>query len=269
MTANEDQINIKQDSALNATLDKIVTRIPNKSLMYQLTFYVRHAKVQESLKNAFEKLDDFDLLLEGTGKYLHSDYTINNEIVRDEVQQELEDTVAGAKQNLLLDGQNLYLLKYASGIINIPVSNSQYVYETDSVPFLQMVLRGSVDYYAPYSNQGFYSDASVLKMIEYGAYPSFMVMSADNFSLNDTPLENYFSLNFNDWDERIYSVYNKVNEALAPVQGADMVSHTVAADGVYCSTYSNGCKVWVNYNDESYVTTTGIEVPQSGYVVEE
>jgi hypothetical protein len=32
-------------------------------------------------------------------------------------------------------------------------------------------------------------------MIEYGAYPSFLVAGAENHALVDTPLEDYFSLN--------------------------------------------------------------------------
>ena len=132
-----------------------------------------------------------------------------------------------------------------------------------------MVLRGSVDYFGPYSNQGFYSDASILKMIEYGAYQSFIVMGADNFSLNDTPLENYFSLNFNDWEDKILNVYDKVNGALSNVKGQAITGHSVEAEGVYCTSYENGVDIYVNYNEEDYVTAEGITVPAGGYTVEE
>jgi len=269
MKANKDQIKINQDAALNATLDTLMEKIPNKGLMYPESYYVRHSKITKTMEKAFATLEGFPLLLEDTGKYLYSDYTINDEMSRDEVLNAFIGTMGNAKQNILLDAENLYLLKYASKIVDIPVSNSQYVYETDSVPFLQMVLRGSVEYYAPYANQGFYSNASILKMIEYGAYPSFMVMEADNFALNDTPLENYFSLNFSDWEERIENVYAKVNDALKAVNAAEIVSHHVEAEGVYCTTYDNGVSIYVNYNNEDYVTEEGISIPAGGYVVEE
>lgn len=268
MTANKDQININQDVALNATLDSVVKTVPNKGLMYQDTYYLRHDRVIQSMEKAFAGLEGFPLVLEETAKYLHADYTINAEITRDEAMKEITETVEKATQELFFDAENLYMLKYADKITDIPVSSSQYVYETDSVPFLQMVLRGSVDYYAPYSNLGFYSNASILKMIEYGAYPSFMVMEADNFSISDTPLENYFSLNFSDWEEKIYSVYGKVNEALADVKGAAITGHTVMAEGVYCSSYDNGKQIYVNYNNEDYVTEKGVTVPAGGYAVE-
>ena len=268
VTANEDQININQDVALDATLDSIVKTIPNKSLMYQDTYYLRHAKVIEAMEKAFEDLEGFNLLMEGSAKYLHADYTIDDEKTRDDVMLELVEIVAKAKQGLFFDAENLYMLKYAEKITDIPMSNSQYIYETDTVPFLQMVLRGSVEYYAPYSNLGFYSNASILKMIEYGAYPSFMVMGADNFSISDTPLENYFSLNFKDWEDKIYHVYGQVNEALSKVKGAAFVSHQTEGEGVYCTTYDNGVQIYVNYNNEDYVTEKGVTVPAGGYTVE-
>jgi len=269
MVANEDQINVRQDVALNATLDEIVESIPNDSLMYQDTYYVRNNLVKENIVKMLSELQGFNILMEDVAKYLHSDYTINNEKTRTEILEQLTKTISSAKQNLIFDAENLYMLKYASQITDIPVSNSQYVYETDSVPFLQMVLRGSVDYYAPYSNLGFYSNASVLKMIEYGAYPSFMVMNEDNFSLSDTPLENYFSLNFKDWEEKIQDVYSKVNGALSKVKGASIINHNVEAEGVYSTTYDNGVTIFVNYNSTDYVTEESVTVPANGYIVEE
>lgn len=267
--ANQDQIRVKQDAALNATLNAAQKTIPNKSLMYQTSYFLGHEKMMKALDKSLSDLEEYDLLLEDLGKYLYADYTIGEEITRDRVKEEIENRMEKAKQSVILDAENLYLVKYVSEIVNVPVSSSQYIYETDSVPFLQMVLRGSVDYFGPYSNQGFYSDASILKMIEYGAYPSFIVMGADNFSLNDTPLENHFSLNFNDWEDKILNVYDKVNGALSNVKGQAITSHSVEAEGVYCTSYENGVDIYVNYNDEDYVTAEGITVPAGGYTVEE
>lgn len=269
VTANEDQIRVNQDVALDATLDSIIKTIPNKGLMYQDTYYLRQGKVIKAMDKAFQDLSGFNLLLEDAAKYLYADYTIGDEKTRDEVQKELTETTEKAKQGLYFDAENLYMLKYAEKITDVPMSNSQYIYETDSVPFLQMVLRGSVDYYAPYSNLGFYSNASILKMIEYGAYPSFMVMGADNFAISDTPLENHFSLNFEDWEEKIYDVYGNVNEALSKVKGASITKHSVVAEGVYETAYNNGVRIYVNYNNEEFVTEEGVTVPACGYVVEE
>lgn len=266
--ANEDQIRVNRDAALNATLNTVKKTIPNKSLMYPDSYFVNHEKMMKALDKSLSELGGYGLLLEDLGKYLYADYTIGREVTRDRAKEGIEERLSKAGQKVLLDAQNLYLVKYAFGLVNVPVSGSQYVYETDSVPFLQMALRGSVDYYGPWSNQGFYSNASILKMIEYGAYPSFMVMGEDNFSLSDTPLENHFSLNFGDWREKILDVYGMVNGALSGVKGQAMSGHHVVAEGVCRTDYANGVSVWVNYNDEGYVTAEGLTVPAGGYAVE-
>lgn len=267
--ANEDQIRINQDAALDATLNAIEKTIPNKVLMYPTSYFLNHEKMIKALDKSFGALESYDLFLEDIGKYLYADHTVNKEITRDQVKSNIESQISKAKQSVILDAENLYLVKYASRIVDTPMSSSQYIYETDSVPFLQMILRGSVEYYAPYSNQGFYSDTSILKMIEYGAYPSFIVIGSDNFSLNDTPLENYFSLNYKDWEDKILNVYEKVNDALSGVKGQKIVGHGVEAEGVYFTTYDNGVNIYVNYNDKEYVTADGVIVPASGYTVEE
>lgn len=269
MTANKNQIRYTRQAALNTMMDPVKETVPNPTLMYPDTYYLRHSEATGFIREASNTLSGFALLFEGAARYLYSDFTVNDEINRTGMKEELERAVAACAQPVWLDGTNLFLLPFAGAVINLPACSSQYLYETDSVPFVQMVLRGSVDYYAPYANQGFYSQASILKMIEYGAFPSFLVIGADNFDLNDTPLENYFSLNFEDWEEKIYRVYGQVSEALAPVSGASMLAHRAVARGVYEIVYDNGVVITVNYGDTDFVKDGGAVVPGGGYLLEE
>ena len=96
-----------------------------------------------------------------------------------------------------------------------------------------------------------------------------MVMEADNFDLYNTPLENYFSLYFGDWEERIVQICRQVGEALAPVEGASILSHTAVGEGVYRVEYDNGVAVWVNYGEDAYEAEGAVTVPGGGYFVEE
>ena len=265
---NEDQVNINRETALNATTDIIKQSVPNNTLMYPDKYLIRHSLLTECLEALNKKLSGYDIFCEDIAEICYSDYTVGEETSRKEAMENITAAMSGIKSGIMLDSTNLYLLRFASGIVNIPVSCSQYVYETDSVPFVQMVLRGSVDYYAPYSNQGFYSDASVLKMIEYGAWPSFMLMAADNFELYNTPLENYFSLNYDNWKERIIYAFDKVGGALAATDGTALVSHTVVSEGVYRTEYENGCVIWVNYMNSDFSGPDGI-VGANNYLVKE
>jgi len=56
---------------------------------------------------------------------------------------------------------NDYLWNFTKGFLNIPMNNSQYIYETDTVPFLQIILNGYIDYFTPYMNVGFFSILSI------------------------------------------------------------------------------------------------------------
>ena len=51
------------------------------------------------------------------------------------------------------------------------------------------------------------------------------------------------------------------------MEGAYITEHKAVADGVVRVTYSNGARVYVNYNSAD-CTVDGITVPQLNFVVE-
>jgi hypothetical protein len=146
--------------------------------------------------------------------------------------------------------------------------SSQYLYETDTVPFLQIVLKGHIDYYAPYANLGFYSVNSILKMVEYGTYPSFIIAAAQNHELTDTPEVDLFTVNFDDWKGSIQSIYNQINAVQSRVEGSMITKHEVVAPGVVSILYDNGIDIYVNYTSTVY-KTDDVMVPALGFTVAE
>ena len=150
---------------------------------------------------------------------------------------------------------------------DMPLENSQYLFETDSVPFLPIVLKGSVDYYAPYINQGYYTEDSLLKIMEYGAYPSFLTMQAENEKLIGTPSSDYFSIHMENWQEAIVSCYQQLNEVLQKIEGACIEEHRVLQKGVVRVRYSNGMTVYVNYLNEEYRDGSTVVAAKSGICV--
>jgi hypothetical protein len=175
--------------------------------------------------------------------------------------------VVESGSSISLNSPNMYMWEYCDDIFDIPMMNSQYLFETDSVPFLQILLKGHINYYAPYANQGFYTTACTLKSIEYGAYPSFLVMAEENGKLNKTPMVDYFSLNFEDWKGTISTVYPKVNDGLLAVEGAKITEHKVLQKGVVRVTYDNNTAIYINYNSAE-VVVDNVKVPGLNFVVE-
>ncbi len=242
----------------------------NPTVMFTQTFVVSPMRVSAMLKDAKTELADFNLHLPRYGSELYAEYKQNATLTRPATRRLFTDTakeVVKGGQQIAMNAPNMYMWQYCTDYFDIPMRSSQYLFESDSVPFLQMLLKGYVHYYAPYANQGFYATSCILKTIEYGAYPSFLVMAAENEDLIDTPQIDYFSLNFDDWKGTIDTVYGKVNGALKQVEGATISEHKSVAPGIVRVTYDNGVKIYVNYNSDAS-TVDGVNVPGLDFAVE-
>lgn len=242
----------------------------NPAVMFQHTYVATPQVVVSNLKTASTELKGFNLNLPRFGSELYAHYEQEETTTRDETRKLFEktaDKLVDSDMKVSMNAPNQYMWDKCNDYFDIPMMNSQHLFETDSVPFLQILLKGHINYYAPYANQGFYTTACTLKTIEYGAYPSFLVMAAGNGDLNKTPMVDYFSLNYKDWEGTIETVYGKVNAALMEVQGAKMTEHKVLAEGVVRISYDNGARIYVNYNAKD-VTIDGVQVKGLNFAVE-
>lgn len=167
----------------------------------------------------------------------------------------------GLKVNL--EAPNMYLWKYTDRYLSSPVGTSQYVFETDAVPFLQMVLHGTMESYAPYSNFSFYTQSDILKIIDYNLFPSFIVSEQPSYPLSSTVSSHLYSTEFSQYKDTIGNVYNQVNEVLSSVNGYSWSGREVLEDGVILNTYTLGNStkyILINYTDET-VTFKNFSVP--------
>lgn len=166
----------------------------------------------------------------------------------------------GTKINLV--NPNLYLWKYAGRYLQSPVGTSQYVYETDTVPFLQMVLHGTMEVYAPYANFSFYSATDQLRMIDYNISPSFVLTQEPSYLLASTTSSDYYSTEFEQYEELVQNIYKVVNEPLSQVVGYQWDGRKVLQDGVIANKYvKDGSEksIIINYTDKD-VTVNGTTV---------
>lgn len=165
-----------------------------------------------------------------------------------------QDTLAGIKNDLKINlvNPNMYLWKYTDRFLQMPAGTSQYVFETDTVPFLQLVLHGTMEMYAPYSNFSFYSQSDILKMIDYNMSPSFILSRQPSYYLADTASSDLYSTEFAQYEALIGNIYNSVNTVLSKVSGYEWTDRTVLENGVILNTYQNGQDmryVVINYTD--------------------
>lgn len=202
-----------------------------------------------------------------TGDYADSGHTTVSDAIA--LYQEQLGSMEEVKKNINTPG--MYLWKYTDRYLQAPVGHSQYIFETDAVPFLQLVLNGTMEVYAPYANFSFYTRADILKMIDYNLSPSFILTGEPAYRLADTVSADMYSTEYGLYEELIREVYFQVNEALSQVKGWRWVDRQAAEDGVIVNVYEKDGrfrKIIINYTDRP-VTVDGAEAaPESALVTD-
>ena len=204
------------------------------------------------------------LTLSGISNVLNSNWSRSGcETTLTETIKLYENTLAGIPLKLNLEKPNQYLWKYTDRYLQIPVGNSWYIYESDSVPFLQMVLRGTMEMYAPYANFSFYTQDCILRMIDYNVSPAFILSKEASWNLADTLSSHLYSTEYELYRDLVRSIYTQINAALSEVQGFDWTGREVVRDGVIVNSYRRGeevRKIIINYT-ENDIVLDGVSVP--------
>lgn len=90
-----------------------------------------------------------------------------------------------------------------------------------------MVLNGTMEVYAPYANFSFYSQTDMLRMIDYNISPSFVLTQKPSYLLGSTTSSDYYSTEFEQYEELVNTIYNTVNTPLSQVINYNWDSRTV------------------------------------------
>ncbi|HOI85961.1 MAG TPA: DUF5696 domain-containing protein [Acholeplasmataceae bacterium] len=204
---------------------------------------------------------------EGFTELLYSDYNKKGATITEAIDM-YQTSLQKIKTNYKVNGvrPNQYLWPYIDRYLQAPMFTSQYLIETDTVPFLQLVLQGAMEVYATYANFSFYTDADVLRMIDYNVYPSFMLTHDPAYELISTNSSNFYSTEFSLYQDRIVSIYDEMNRAYINVLNANWIDRQVYLPGVIVNTYSNGVKIVINYTD-SLISYQGNSVTAQSFRV--
>lgn len=239
--------------------------------------YATPEKSAQWLEKQLKRVGDYSLSMtvDGISNILLSTYDsdgIVNTVT--ETMEMYEDLFAKANQEvkLNLEAPNMYLWKYTDRYLQSPVGSSQYVFETDAVPFLQMVLDGTMEVYAPYANFSFYTQPDILKMIDYNLSPSFILSKEPSYHLASTPSCDLYSTEYAQYEKLIQDVYGKLNEVLSQVSGYEWIERTVLQNGVIRNAYRNGTElkyVVINYTEDTVSCGKTMIAPLSAQVLTE
>ncbi len=159
-----------------------------------------------------------------------------------------------------------YIWERCGAIYDMPSGSSNYYIFTQTVPFMQIVLKGCIPYYSEGWNFHANAKLDLLQCVEYGAYPTWYVTYEDSVELIDTASSWIYSSQYAVWKDSIIREYGEIKEGLGSVSGACMEDRVVLAEDVVRVDYDNGVSIYVNYGKTDW-TGDGVTVGGESYLV--
>ena len=243
--------------------------VTQKSSLEQIGYYVLPTELSKLISKkakAFNRLNITSLKLDNLNvaySYRYKSNAVYRTQMIDEVANELSK-IEGYK--ISAEKPNSYLLKYLTNYYNAFYESNKFIYETDSVPFMSILLSGIVNQYMPNINYISDYDLAILRMIEYNIYPSFIITHEEAYDLRYTNYEYLNSTQYDLWKDLMIKMYTYTNDALSNVIGANLVAHSYVDKGVSKCMYSNGVVIYVNYNNKN-VNVDGVNLSPYSYLV--
>ena len=202
--------------------------------------------------NSLNKLKGSGFDFTSIGYDLFSTYKGEKNTRSDSIKK-YQDALKGFEKQKNVRKPNLYMYPYFNNYLDAPTSASRYMIETESVPFLQMVLSGYKSFYSTPINLNYLGEKQLLELIDYNVCPSYLLTEEDSIKLVDSPASSYvYSSQYEIWESDIKNTYNKVINTLKLVEGSCFLKREKLANKVYMNTYENGKAIIVNYSDSVF-----------------
>ncbi len=236
---------------------------------YYLTFPAIQERYQALLADVDAQSDDVGLAIDSLGSTLFSDFRQGNRLNREDAIGAYQSLFDESPVRLGFYRPNDYLWRDAQAYYYMPASDNGYIFTAESVPFLPIVLAGYLPYYSTPLNFSADIEDDLLRLIEFGSYPSYFLTHEPTASMLNTASSWIYTSSYAQWGTTVQETYQWMNALLAPVRGEAIVAHERLARGVAATTYANGLQIIVNYNDYPFVRE-GITVePNNALLLED
>lgn len=159
-----------------------------------------------------------------------------------------------------------YMYEFTDAYYNAPISSSDYAISIASVPFVQLVLGGYMDMYSEYLNFASDETTTLLRLVEYGVFPSYVFTGGTTYDLKLTNSSQIYISEYDILQDRISDYYDTIDEGLTATINNEMVNHQFIDEGVVLVTYEDNTQIIINYNEAAY-TYNAIVVAATSYEV--
>lgn len=244
--------------------DQNYTYVSNLDTKYLLKPKKTKELLEETIQFFQAELGIDGIASEYLGNLLYADYS--DDVMLEDTISLYQDMLSNSGMNIGLASVNHYLWGTLTDFFDFPMYSSQYITFDDTVPFLAIVLKGSMELYGTSSNYYPYARDELLRLIDFGVNPSFVLTQASSKHLQETLLESIYSSQYSALKEAVKTYYHFVNGALQYVNQEEIISRTILANQLVEIGYANDIVIVVNYHNKE-LDYQGLPVMPKNYLV--
>ena len=218
--------------------------------------------------DSYRTLEIDGIALEAFGSTLYDDFAPRNKTSRNVVQEDFERTARDISESIGLvvyEKANSYVFPYADVVLDAPLYSSMHDLFDETVPFLQMVMSGRIDYAGIALNTSDDPETLFLKSLETGASLRYEWIFEDHTVLRNTSLEGLCSAEYAIWLDDSIAKTEALAEIYSKVEDRTIHEHRKLMDGVYEVIFEDGSSIMVNYRSEGVFIDGRGEVAARGY----
>lgn len=220
-------------------------------VMFYFTFDALRRRL-EALQESIADHPPIGLALDQIGWVLYSDFRSERSLNRVQAVEAYRALLTESPVRLVLYRPNDYLFSAADAYLDMPLGDNGYVYTSETVPFLPIVLAGYLPYYGEALNFSANLQEDLLRHVDYGIYPSYFLTQRATAAMLNTRSNWIFTSSYAQWGEHIRETYRWMNGLLGPVRGQTIVARHQLAEGVFATSYANDKQIIVNYTERPF-----------------
>lgn len=230
---------------------KINTRMPDEGA--KKVNLLKRSLQEKAVDKLIDFSEDFDgISLGKLAMTAYSDYSNEETYVKNATEKQVAGLInksKNANKKVMLRAANAYAAGISDGITRVALNNGGYSAFDEVIPFYQMVFRGYVPLYSTPLNYSDSPDLLLLKAVEFGVSPTWLVIDTYNSDVATSVEEYFYASEYGALKGKIVDSYRKTEALYNVIKNAKIQNYSILSDGVSKTVYDNGMTVLVNHND--------------------
>lgn len=251
------------------TIGQTIASIYTGGERYPYVYYLTPARTAEIMRDFAKRYAEKigGVALDTLPNVLFSYYSAGNNFSRGETMDSYHAVLDEIK-GMTVALQNPLAAYYADMDIylDLPLGTTSYSFLSAEVPFLPLVLSGSVPYYSAYNNFDSNQQRQFLKLVEYGAYPSYLLTKEEVQKLAYTNSSDVFSASWEIMKETVLACDARLKDLWNKIGDRRMEDHSLLAPGVALVRWGEDLCICLNYTSKPY-SFEGQQIAPLDYLV--